>query len=498
MPAAGRMASLLDPARWGLPAGAAGDAVCRLRRVWEQFAPCFRTRTRDTSEHGWTYLQGLLTMPEQRNFANIARRVVDPDADGQNLQQFVSDSPWSAGAVFGQLQANVRARAWLHGGTLVVDESADERAGQQSAGAGRQYLGREGKTDMGQVGVTLGYYKEGTWLMVDAELYLPENWFDTAHEGLRKRWHIPPDRRFATKPQMALAMALNAKANGLPFQVLVCDSTYGRDDAFRAGLNAAGILYIADILEDRPLYRSRPSWDVPNTPAGKMGRPFTAKQAVDEQGAPLATVNARQLAADPQWVWQQVTVRDAERGVLQSMCAAVRVWTLDEKAPNVGATVRQEWLLLRRDADGKLKGSLSNAAAETPLEWLAVRRAERYFAERIYQDAKSEGGWDELVARKYRAWMHHAALDAIALWYIAETKLDWAEQWPRDPALVQQLQVSTLPALSMANVRELLRAALPLPQLSQEQASRLVARHLVNRSKAKASRLRKGRSPGSR
>src|SRR5512140_3219795 len=139
MPAAGRMASLLDPARWGLPAGAAADAACRLRRVWEQFATCFRTPTRDTSEHGWTYLQGLLTMPEQRNFANIARRVVDPDADGQNLQQFVSDSPWSAGAVFGQLQANVRARAWLHGGTLVVDESADERAGEQSAGAGRQY-----------------------------------------------------------------------------------------------------------------------------------------------------------------------------------------------------------------------------------------------------------------------------------------------------------------------------------------------------------------------
>ena len=64
--------------------------------------------------------------------------------------------------------------------------------------------------------------------------------------------------------------------------------------------------------------------------------------------------------------------------------------------------------------------------ANTPLEHLALWRSQRYFAERIFQDAKSEGGWDELVAGKYRAWMHHAALDALALWFSAETKLDWA------------------------------------------------------------------------
>jgi len=39
--------------------------------------------------------------------------------------------------------------------------------------------------------------------------------------------------------------------------------------------------------------------------------------------------------------------------------------------------------------------------------------------ERTFQDAKSEAGWDELVARKYRAWMHHTALDALALWVVA-------------------------------------------------------------------------------
>ena len=77
-----------------------------------------------------------------------------------------------------------------------------------------------------------------------------------------------------------------------------------------------------------------------------------------------------------------------------------------------------------------------------------------------------------LVARKYRAWMHHTALDALALCFVAQTKLDWAQAYPRDPTLVQQLEVAVLPALSIANVGEMLQAVLPLPQLSPEQRPR--------------------------
>ena len=129
---------------------------------------------------------------------------------------------------------------------------------------------------------------------------------------------------------------------------------------------------------------------------------------------------------------------------------------------------------------------------------MALWRSQRYFAERIFQDAKSEAGWDELVALKYRAWIHHTALDALALWFIAETKLDWAQAYPRDPELIEQLEVEVLPALSMANVREMLRAVLPLKQLSPEQATRLVVKHLVNRSRSTSSRLkaqRRNRDP---
>jgi hypothetical protein len=83
-------------------------------------------------------------------------------------------------------------------------------------------------------------------------------------------------------------------------------------------------------------------------------------------------------------------------------------------------------------------------------------------------------GWSELEARKYRCWLHHAALTALALWFVAETRLDWAQAHPRVPELVRQLELEVLPALSTANVRELLQAVLPLKQLSSEEATRLV------------------------
>jgi len=84
-------------------------------------------------------------------------------------------------------------------------------------------------------------------------------------------------------------------------------------------------------------------------------------------------------------------------------------------------------------------------------------------------------------------------LTACALWFIATTKLDWAKDCLRDPELVQQLEIEALPAFSTANVCEMLRAVMPLPQLSPEEAQTQVIKHLVNRSRSTASRLRKHR-----
>ena len=83
----------------------------------------------------------------------------------------------------------------------------------------------------------------------------------------------------------------------------------------------------------------------------------------------------------------------------------------------------------------------------------------------------------------------------MAAWFVAQTKLEWAQQAPPDPALVADLGGARMPTLAVANVREVLKASLPLPQLTPAQAQRLVVQHLVGRSRATASRRRTRRHP---
>jgi len=87
----------------------------------------------------------------------------------------------------------------------------------------------------------------------------------------------------------------------------------------------------------------------------------------------------------------------------------------------------------------------------------------------------------------------------LASWFITETRChlwrDWAIQFARDPHLLAGYEVEVLPALSVANVRTLLRAAMPLPQLSPQEAAALVVQHLDNRTRSRKARLRTALSP---
>ena len=78
----------------------------------------------------------------------------------------------------------------------------------------------------------------------------------------------------------------------------------------------------------------------------------------------------------------------------------------------------------------------------------------------------------------------------MATWFIAQTKYEWAQTYARDPKLAGELELKALPALSVANARELLQATMPLPQLSPDQATHLVIKYLVNRSRSSRSRLK--------
>ena len=265
--------ALHDPRRWGLSPAAIGTLGERLYEFWRRFRSCFKTCTRDTSERAYDYLCGQLTMDGERNFANMARNMTGDD--GQALQHFMSNAPWSGPAVFRQIQTEITAiPALAQGSTLILDESADEKAGTHNAGASRQYNGRIGKVDVCRVDTCLTYANAsvGLWTMVDGELFLPQEWFGPDVAQRRRELGIPEARTCATKIELGLKMVKRAKANRLPFELLACEALYGRDSQFRADLDAEGARYAAQVPADTPVYRSEPRVGVPQQRSTR-GRP---------------------------------------------------------------------------------------------------------------------------------------------------------------------------------------------------------------------------------
>jgi SRSO17 transposase len=432
-----------------------------------------RSCTRDTSQYGLDYISGLLRMKTKRTINNIARTVDVPE---QNMQQFISDSPWSGNDLISVLQQDISAHPqFQEESVLIIDESANEKAGDHSAGAGRQHNGRLGKVEMSQVGVFLSLTNGGYHNWIDGELYFPKKWFTDDYAAKRKRIGLPKDRTFVTKLELALQMTKRAHENGVSFCAVDFDTLYGRSGELRDAFDQEGFEYYADVPSNTQVYLAPPQIiypltkrDVPSKNHEVIGVPYTVETVHG-----LAEIDL-----------EHITLRPNERGMLSAKFGHRRVWTVRDDG-----SLRQEWLLIRQ-AKKDTTYSLSNAAEDTPLLTMAQRKSQRYFIERSNQDAKSEFGWDEFQAIKYAAWEHHLALTIMANWFITETRLEWAQKYERDPELLEKYETDVLPALSVANVRELLRATMPLPQLSPQQAAELVVKHLDNRTRSRKSRLR--------
>ena len=465
--------------RWGLSLEAIEGLDERLKGFWRGYGRRTRTKTRDTRAYGEAYLSGMLRMESRRNSASIGRAT---GVSEQNMQHFMSESPWSGRGMIEDVQAAVAQRGALADGIMILDECCEDKRGKHSAGVKKQYNGRHQQVEPCQVGVYLTYGKGSIWSWVDGELYLPQDWFTPAYAQRRLKAEIPTERRFQTKIELGWQMIQQAQAAGIPFVAVAFDSVYGEDHVLRDQCRAAQIEYYADVRCNTQIYLSPPEVVRPPNQQGKLPKQHRILSPW--------TVTVKEIAQDPNTLWQRLVLRPDERGFLEADFARCPVWMVRDDGQVLADT-----LLLRRDERGHVTYSLTNASPQTPLLTLAQRKSQRYFIERANQDAKSEFAWDEFQAIKYRAWEHHLAFTILASWFIAETRLDWEIEHPRDPALLDEYATDILPSLSVANVRTMLRATLPLPQLSSEQAALLVVKHLDNRTRSRNSNLKRRFKP---
>lgn len=380
----------------------------------ERFAEFFGRR--EAQDLAYCYLNGLMTCPERKSVEPMA---LDGSGQVSGLQKFLNRSPWDGDDLQREIQAVVADELvsstdrWPIGTIGVVDESGFPKKGTPSAGVARQHNGRLGKQDNCQVGVFLiGVTPAGTALL-EHRLYLHEDWFDPETGAQRRaEAHIPEDRPFLTKPQIAAELVRSVVVNDLvTLDWITADEVYGGNGEFLDELETLELRYLVEVPVSTTVWTADPATCVP----AYSGRGQPPKRPTREAVRTVAEV----AASLPETAWQTLAVREGATGPRAFRFARIRVWAV--RHPKAGPAV---WLLIRRSFEAKpeVKYYVSNASAEEPLEALALVSGCRYRVEEFFEDSKSYLGMAQDETRSWHGWHHHMSLVGLAHLFVTLTR----------------------------------------------------------------------------
>jgi SRSO17 transposase len=376
-----------------------------LKRL-EQFAQPFIASfgRREPKENTRIYMCGLLSDLKRKNIESIAYRY---DQDRRALQQFMGSTPWDHQSLQQELARQVGVELGEEDGVIVFDPSGFKKCGTESVGIQRQWLGRLGKVDNGQVGIYMGYASRKEHALVDERLYLPKKWAND--KARRRKCGVPKNIRYQTRHELALDML---KSNGkyLPHGWIAGDDEMGRSSGFRRDLRALGEQYLLAVPSNTGIR------DIESQPPAYGGRGQPPKQ-------PFQRVD-RWRDALSNAAWTKIDVRDGEKGPLITELVKRRVVARTERGWD---DCTEELLIVTRtpESNGTVKYDyyLSNASADIPLDELARVVKAEHRIEDCLKRAKSEAGLSDYEVRTWTGWHHHQTLSLIALWFlILETR----------------------------------------------------------------------------
>jgi len=291
----------------------------------------------------------------RKNMERMAEVV--PDSDARNLQQFLTHSKWSARDVIDQVasDANELLGDEQQAG-FFIDETSFAKQGPMSVGVARQWLGRLGKVDNGQVAVFGVLGKDRFAVPVAFRLYLPKTWIEDPQRC--DQAGIPESHRiFRTKDELALEMVRHARTKGLGFGWVGADGGYGKGPGFCMALDQMGERFVVDLHSDFTVYLDDPAPYIPEN-TNKQGRPFTRYRTDAESYEAKEIVAHFQLSNQP-----VLKLRKTSRGPLK-----VRVLDVPVYVWNGESAEAKRYILVATQTLGKnpeTKISLSNAAEAT-------------------------------------------------------------------------------------------------------------------------------------
>ncbi len=191
-------------------------------------APVFaQARSRLTA---FAYLGALLAEPGDRKSCwQLAERA--GHATPRRMQALLAEHAWDWTAALAALQGFIAAHLGDPGAIVVLDETAELKKGDRTAGVARQHAGITGQVENCQTVVFAAYVTARAHALFDFRLYLPKQW--CGDKERRERAHVPEEVAFTTKPALGTAMLTSAAGAGVPFAWVAADEVYGRSSKLR-------------------------------------------------------------------------------------------------------------------------------------------------------------------------------------------------------------------------------------------------------------------------
>lgn len=379
------------------------------------------------------YTRGLLMDGQRKSMQPMAQRL---DVDHQQLQQFITTSPWSVRPVRKALAHKAITLIGAH--VWAIDDVGFPKEGVHSPGVARQYSGALGKVDNCQIAVSTHAVTDEASAPLLMDLFLGESWDERAtpkntrtpaHTALiaqrRVKAAIPDTARHVRKWEMAIAQLDQLADWGHTPPAVVADAGYGDSAQFRLALTAREIPYIVAIKSATSAY---PDDAVPTT-ADYSGRgrrptpkypdePLTCKDLILAAGRD----NCQQITwrhgskpspANPDATlsatFSILTVRPANRDIPRNPDGTLTPQTLIAQWPPQAPEPTDYWL--------------STMPPDTPTNELIRTAKMRWRIEHDYRELKTGLGIDHFEGRSYPGWYHHTTLVLAAHLFLTTLRL---------------------------------------------------------------------------
>lgn len=413
----------------------------------------FKNRTKQFFVKAEIYAQGLF-LSEYRNIEKLSETM---DSNYYQMQHFITESTWSGRALIDQVAKEVDSLLPKHKLTgLIIDESGWVKKGHKSVGVGHQYCGNVGKLANSQVAVFAALNNGDFSSMVDARLFLPEDW--CADSKRCDEAGIPvSERNFKTKLEIASEI-IEHQSTQIDFDFVSADGYYGNDADFARKIDELGYLYMLDIHANQLIYVEPAELEIPQRKSAKGPTPKRLKATKPS----MSVTDYMGMLHDEQW--QKLTVRNTTKGKLTGYYHFAKVYIWNKAIDRI----EQRLLVIRKmvspDGELEIKFSFTNANLEqyTP-EVIAYMQAQRFFVEHCIKESKQILGIDQFQTRKWNAWLHQTALNFMVSSFILKEKLRNNDD---------------LPLLSARDIKELIVFQLYKQMTDDQMYEKIINRHI--------------------